>query len=137
MTMKHWVRFEGKPYGRDRSRPRVTIGPQKALLLNPAAYGMIGSPDAVEMYYDELNKTIGLKRSHESREYAFPVRQKKNSKYMVVYVGAFCNHFKLQITHSVEFNDLTVDREGKLSVELKTLAGQILDRRVHERRRRD
>jgi hypothetical protein len=123
MTMKHWVRFEGKPYGRDRSRPRVTIGPQKALLLNPAAYGMLGSPDAVEMYYDELRKTIGLKRSHESREYAFPVRKKKNSKYMVVYVGAFCNHFQIEITHSVEFNDLALDREGILELQLTKATG--------------
>lgn len=123
MTMKNWVRFEGKPYGRDRSRPRVTIGPQKALLLNPAAHGMLGSPDTVEMYYDKLNRTIGLKRCHETREYAFPVRQKKNSKYKVVYVGAFCNHFKIEITYSVEFNDLTVDREGILELQLRKATG--------------
>jgi hypothetical protein len=80
-------------------------------------------PDAVEMYYDELRKTIGLKRSHESRECAFPVRPKRNSKYMVVYVGTFCNHFRIEITNSVEFNDLTVDREGILELCLTRATG--------------
>jgi hypothetical protein len=75
------------------------------------------------MYYDELRKTIGVKRTQETREYAFPVRQKKNSKYMVVYVGAFCNHFQIEITNSVEFNDLTVDREGILELCLTRATG--------------
>jgi hypothetical protein len=118
--IRHWVKFEGKAYGRDNSVPRVTIGPQKAMILNQAAFAMLGSPEAVELYFDSSLKRIGVKRTKPSRSHGFEVKEKKGTKLRTIYAGAFCNHFGLEIEKTVQFHDLKLDPDGILELDMTT-----------------
>jgi hypothetical protein len=118
--IKHWVKFEGKPYTRNDSIPRVTLGPQKAMLLNHAAFEMMGSPAAVELFFDAGLKRIGVKPTKPSHDHGFEVKQKKDSHYRVIYAGAFCNHFGLELERTVQFHDLEIDHDGILELDITT-----------------
>jgi hypothetical protein len=55
-------------------RPELTIQAKGTLSLNAAAHHLIGSPEAVELLYDEENKVIGLRPVSPEDPDAYPVR---------------------------------------------------------------
>jgi hypothetical protein len=118
--INRWVKFEGKPYSRDNSVPRVTLGPQKAMILNQAAFAMLGSPEAVELYFESSLKRIGVKQTKPSLTHGFEVKEKKGSNLRVIYAGAFCAHFGLKIEKTIQFHDLKLDPDGILELDMTT-----------------
>jgi len=70
-------RFEGSANRRYSDQVRITLSPRKYFAMNGVAYKALGSPSAVEFYFDEHSKKIGLRRCDPSKKFAFGVRQKK------------------------------------------------------------
>jgi hypothetical protein len=71
--------------------------------MNAVAYRALGSPTAVEFYYDEHSKKIGLRRCDPSKKFAFKVKQEKGKEHYLIYAGAFCTHFAISTKRTVLF----------------------------------
>ena len=116
--MRHWIRFEGRPYGLDRDKPRVSLNRNKAFLLNLHAFRVLGKPAAVEFLFDPNNQTIGIVATDPKKPHAFPVNVKRD-ELRVVYAAAFCAHFGIAIEHTVAFKDPPIAKDGIMTLDLK------------------
>jgi hypothetical protein len=96
-------RFEGTSNGRYTDQIRITLSPRKYFAMNGVAYKALGSPSAVEFYFDEHSKKIGLRRCDPSKKFAFKVRQQKGKEHYMIYAGAFCTHFAISTKRTVLF----------------------------------
>ena len=100
-----FTRFEGSPNGKYKDMVRVTLSPRKFLGLNARAFQALGSPNAIEFYFDEHEKKIALRRCDPNKKYAFRVRKEKGKEYYVVYAAAFCTHYLIKTKRTVLFDD--------------------------------
>ena len=116
--IKHWTRFEGRPYGADRNQVRVTLSPKKVILLNRVAFEALGGPAAVELLFDETRKVIGLKPIERNRRNAFLVKSKKQGNHRTINAGAFCTHFGITVDRTVQFQHVDLDNEGVLELDM-------------------
>ena len=96
-------RFEGSSNGRNSDRVRITLSPRKYFALNAAAFRALGNPHAVEFYFDDHGKKIGLRRCEPAKKFAFRVRKEKNKDHFLIYAGAFCTHFLITTKRTVLF----------------------------------
>lgn len=84
-----------------RSRePHVTIQRRGTITLNAAAYASLGSPEAVELLFDEQLNTIGLRTCDVKVEHASFVRPASHSVNgpFVVSAMAFLKHYGVDTT---------------------------------------
>jgi len=96
-------RFEGSANGRNVDQVRITFSPRKYFALNTIAYKALGSPSAIEFYYDEHLKKIGFRRCDPSKKFAFKVKQEKGKQFYLIYAGAFCTHLAISTRRTVLF----------------------------------
>jgi hypothetical protein len=116
--IKRWTKFEGSPNGMRRGEPRVTMHKVKTILLNKVMFEAIGSPAAVEMYFDAPRNMIGLKPADKNLRSAFPVKPKGNGTHRLIAAGAFCTHFGIKVEGTILFQRPFIDRDGTLELDL-------------------
>jgi hypothetical protein len=117
--INYWTRFEGSPNGRSKEKARITLSPRKYLALNRHAYQTIGSPPAVELFFDEHQKRIGLKPCDPHKKNAFRLRQEKGKDHMMIYASSFCTHFGISTRRTVLFDEIDIDQEGIVVLDMK------------------
>lgn len=78
--LKHWTIFEGTPNGIKREKLRVTMGSNRTINLNRAAYEALGESIAVELRFDEGLHRIGIKPTTPEFANAFPLKPKSGSQ---------------------------------------------------------
>ncbi len=128
---RRWVTFNGKPYLDAKSESdgglRVTLNKKKVVLLNSKAYEALGLPAAVEMRYDEENRTIGLAPVDPQKAHAFPIKTRARERYRsgepkytyrIINAAAFCKHFEIRPTGTILFNNIDMDNDGAMLLEL-------------------
>jgi hypothetical protein len=120
--MISWTPYLGTPVDRARRRPRVTLSRYKRLTMNQAAWEALGRPEAVRFFYDPENKRIGVAGVSPESNFAFMVHQRKQFTYRYVHTGSFCNHFGIHPKATIAFNDVSIDRDGIMSLDLATAA---------------
>jgi hypothetical protein len=119
--IRHWTAFESGPYqARTRKEPRVTIHKDKKLMLNRAACEALGDPPAIRLYFDKGANCIGLAATSPDEAFAFPMHQRDNLPYRFVRAGSFCVHFGIEPTATMAFHDVSVDKDGIMTLDLTT-----------------
>jgi len=116
--LERFTRFEGSPNGKSKETIRVTMSPRKFLALNALAYRALGSPAAVELYYDALEKKIAIHRCDPTKQYAFRVRKEKGKEYYVIYAGAFCTHFMIRTKRTILFDKAELNPDRTIVLDL-------------------
>lgn len=116
--IKHFVTFDGSPYGRRSEKARVTLGPKKTILLNRLAHEAFGTPAAVELLFDENAKQIGLKPCDPHRRNAFPLTKRKDGNHRIIHAGAFCTHFGIATDRTVLFEEIDIDTKGMMILDM-------------------
>ena len=111
-------RFEGSANGRRAESVRITLSPRKFFALNQTAYRALGEPLAIELYFDEHDKKIGMRRCDPVKKYAFRVTKEKGKKYFVVYAGTFCTHFQISTKRTVMFDSPQLKPDFMVIVDL-------------------
>ena len=85
-----FVKFEGSSNQMFRGRMRITLSPKNFFMLNEAVFEALGSPAAVEFYFDAHERKIGVKGCDPDARYAFRVG--KDRMAYIIHAGAFCRH---------------------------------------------
>jgi hypothetical protein len=110
--IRHFVEFQGKPYGSTRNEIRVTLNKQRVFVLNAKAFEALKNPSYVKLYFDEPRGLIAMRRVEGGHPNAFPVKSPKRARHKLVHAAAFCAHFKFDVDHTVMFQ--TPKMEGDL-----------------------
>ena len=111
--IRHFVEFQGKPYGASRNEIRVTLNKSRVFVLNAKALEALKNPSYVKLYFDEPRGLIAMRRVEGSHPNAFQLKNgSKGSNYKVIHAAAFCAHFKIHVDHTVMFQ--TPKMEGDM-----------------------
>ena len=111
-------KFEGSPNGKSKEKARITLSPRRFFTLNAIAFRKIGSPLAVELYFDDHHRRIAMQECDPHKRNAFLVRKAKNKPYHLIYVGAFCQHFSISTKRTVLFFEPEVTKDGMLVLDM-------------------
>ena len=117
--IRHWEEFEGRPNRSRSDEPRVTINKKGMLLLNKVAFEALQEPQAVKLFFDPNNQSIGLKPSEPGRFNSFPVKQKDKYYNRTVAASPFCKHHGIRVERTMLFNEVEMDKDGVMTLELK------------------
>lgn len=117
--IEHWTKFEGSSIGARRRQIRVSLGTKKDFHFNGAAYEALGEPIAVEMFFDEVGKRIGFKKSDPTLPNAFHLVRRTQSTFHQISAATFCNRFGIRAHTRVTFEGAYMDSDGLLVVDIK------------------
>lgn len=93
-------RFKG---GKGRfSFPTVTVQASGGMGLNDKAYELLGSPKAVQLYYDRESRRIGIKATDDNDPHGFPIRQSGESS-MTVTARSFYMYYGIDVQVTAKF----------------------------------
>lgn len=94
----------------------ATLGPKRRILLNANLYNLWGRPEAVHLFFDRATKRIALRPAPANDAAAFPI--KLNRGCFQVLAGPFCRHYRINLSTTHRFVAPTIDREGRLILNL-------------------
>lgn len=102
--IRHFVEFQGKPFGAGRDEVRVTLNKNRVFVLNAKAFETLRGPTHVKLYFDEPRGLIAMRRTDGSQPNAFEVKKgSKGSRHKLIHAAAFCAHFKINVDQTVQF----------------------------------
>lgn len=118
-----WEPFDKRSAAASKA-PMVSIQRKGPFSLNKAAHELMGSPEAVELFFDREQQLVGFKPTSLTSPRAFPVRpQGKNAGTLMIAGQSFTRHFGIDTSkarrYPVEMRDgvLVLDLRGE-SVEV-------------------
>jgi hypothetical protein len=107
--MKQWELFEKIPAGRTARSMRVSLNQRGIFSLNKKVFAELDQPEAVELYFDKINKLIGIKPSKLDSKYSYPVKQAGAANSWVVRASAFLTYYNIKITGTMMFPSPTME----------------------------
>lgn len=113
----NWIPFRGKNPLLRKNGTRVTLVKDRDLYLSERALKALGDPLAVSLFFDVTLSRIGMKKDAIDAPHAYPVNRNRKKGAMVS-ARAFCRQFNIQIEASIEFNDVSVDKNGMMILDL-------------------
>jgi len=120
---EYWEKFRGGAAKTFKERKHVTISDKGVILLNRNVFRMIGSPEAVVLYFNRADCRIGVSPAHPQLAEAFPVKEKRG--YWIIYASPFCRYFGIRIIGTESFVNFDVDAEGILRLDLTTTVAAV------------
>ncbi|NOT46633.1 MAG: hypothetical protein HOP17_02635 [Acidobacteria bacterium] len=89
--IKQWTTFHAPSMRTRKLRKRVTLGIKGDIRFNGAMFEALGRPTAIELLFDELNKTIGLRPGSLDMPHACRFRGSVREISIVSAPAAFAN----------------------------------------------
>ena len=119
MDREEWQVFTGRQFGRTPNKAaRVTLGSFGTFYLNAKAFAELGSPAAVELFFDTGRRRIGLKPVAPIAPHAFKIVPHTKGGYYRLSAAAFCHHHGIFFKGTLKFNDITIDDSGMMRLDL-------------------
>lgn len=116
-----WTAFEEPSYVTKKAKPRVTLSPMKKFCIGAKAFRALGSPDAVLLYFDIPGNRIGMKKASLLEPISVRVtRCARDRTVGYVSAGGFCNQFRIRPEVTIEFNEITFDKDGMMILDLNS-----------------
>ena len=118
MKSHHWEIFRGGQTMPRNKHLSATINRKHVLLLNRYTYNTLGTPEAVLLMYDSLQRTIGVSPTRAGDPDGFTVKLKNGLNY-IVHTAPFCRYHGILIEATERFVEPGLTREGYLTLDLK------------------
>ena len=116
-----WTAFEEPSYVTKKAKPRVTLSPTKKFCIGAKAFRAMGSPDAVLLYFDIPGNRVGMKKASLLLPSSLRVtRSSRDRTVGYVSAGGFCNQFRIKPETTIEFNEITFEKDGMMILDLNT-----------------
>jgi hypothetical protein len=79
--------------------PFVTVQKRGTISINEIAHSALGSPDAVELLFDQDERLIGIRKVNPGVEHAYPVRPLgANGRSFLIAGNAFTQYYGIEAT---------------------------------------
>ena len=98
----------------------VSLSPRGRLALNASAWRLVGSPEAVEVLFDQTNNCIGLQPTSIVNRDHYRVAAHRSARCYVIRIHRVLEEFRIKLPATVRFYDMEVDRDGILVLDLRT-----------------
>lgn len=102
------------------SLPYVTLSPVGHILLTRVTWEKSGSPAAYLVMFDETNQRIGLKPSGLGIKHAYKAFAVGSAGGRRVVCNRLLTEHGIKLKHGIRFTDIEIDRDGFITLELRT-----------------
>lgn len=117
-----WVLFDKRRMPTTKE-PLVTLQRGGNFSMNQASYEALEEPSALELFYNERERKIGLKAGDSSAPHVYPVRKQQNSSNYQFSGQAFTKAFGIPTDSTLRFKAL---KQGEmLVVDLSNPTGDV------------
>lgn len=106
--MPNWETFTLQG-SRGVTEMRVSLNARGVFTLNQLAFDELGNPEAVELLFDRAEKLVGLKAVDKNLKHAIKVRKQGKNKSYLIGAKAFCKYYKIDVSKTVRFEDITME----------------------------
>ncbi|MFT3742809.1 MAG: hypothetical protein QM785_00815 [Pyrinomonadaceae bacterium] len=116
---RHCEKFMGGPSVAYSERLHATIDARGKIFVNGKLHQMMGSPEAVCLYFNRPRNMIILEPADNlSSTDAFRLKPQTHGGSRVLYANPFCKHFGIRIPTTERFIHPTTDATGRLYLKL-------------------
>src|ERR1043166_7783626 len=98
----------------------VTLNPKGAVHMNRVTHERLDSPEAFQVFFDEVNNRIGLKPSAKSGKDAFIAGRLGTAGGRQVRMRGLLNEQGIDLPATVRFYDADIDQDGVLVLDLRS-----------------
>lgn len=130
--IRQWDVFKADIKPGKRYEPLVTLQAKGVLWFNPAAYELLGRPAAVELMFDKLNGSIGIKAVPADSPHAVAIRRANSGDSRAISAATFCVYYGIRYENSLRFRNIRLDHDGILVLDLKD-AREVVKRTLRRR----
>jgi hypothetical protein len=99
----------------------VTLNPKGVFHISGQTFQLFGEPDAVKIFFDVANSTIGLQPSRRVVENAYSVIGRGKTRGRIVRAFPFTQEFGLRLDETIRFLAPIIDEDGILNLDLRTV----------------
>lgn len=116
-----WKLVERDPKRGKWVLPYISLTPDGIILLSRVAWEQSGCPEAYLIFFDDTNQRIGLKATGTGIQNAYRAyktgtgSRKLKCRRMLVEHG-------IKLNHGIRFTDIEIDRDGFITLNLRTAA---------------
>ncbi len=116
---RHWEQI-----GRDEQPNRwsafhVTMSPDGVIVLGRFTLEMMDEPEALHVFFDRLNSTIGLKPTRKVMKDAYPTAKRGNYGARLIRAFRLCQECNIRLPATIRFVDPFLDEDGILNLDLR------------------
>jgi hypothetical protein len=134
-----WIEIKRGDMHPQRAGVRASMNPKGHIVINRVAHQIMGEPKGFLILYDRVNMRIGLKPATLSTRNAYPGVVSNRSGAKVIYAYRLMREQRINLEHTVQFDDAWIDEDGILILDLRTAVGsrRAWARKPRERKNRD
>ncbi|HEX6278628.1 MAG TPA: hypothetical protein VFZ49_01315 [Pyrinomonadaceae bacterium] len=102
------------------SLPYVSLSPKGEILLTRVTWEKTGSPAAYLIMFDETNQRIGLKATGLGIKNAYKAYKSGNAGSRTLSCRRMLVEHGIKLKHGIRFTDIEIDRDGFITLDLRT-----------------
>ncbi len=95
-----WEMFDHAGASKSDKRPLVSLQVRGSINLNRAAFEFIGQPEALQLFYDRINRLVGFRPAKVGDRAASQVRKAPKSETYAMAAKAFTNYYDIDISET-------------------------------------
>lgn len=119
--IKQWELFERSHTSRVAKTMRVSLNERGGFALNQKVFEELKQPKTVQLFFDKINKLIGIHACEPEDEHAYDVKQQGKSKSYLIRAMSFCSNYSIKVTGTMVFVEPTIE-DGYLVLDLMKAA---------------
>jgi hypothetical protein len=116
---RHWEECDRDERPNRWSRLYVTMNPKGDISMTKFALDLLDTPEALHLFFDKINQTIGLKPTRLVMKNAFPIGKRGKRGGCVVRAFRLTQKFGIHLAETVRFTDPQIDADGVLNLDLR------------------
>ncbi len=102
------------------AKPYVTMNKRGYIVMSRKTYQNIKEPQAVHLYFDQVNSRIGIKPADPRSGDAFPVAKQGRHGGRLIRAFRLMHEFGIELPETVKFRDIALNDNGILILDLRT-----------------
>jgi len=135
MAKRIWTQSKRDPKAGRWAAIYATLNPKGVFHISRLTYEMLGEPEAIHIWFDELNNVIGLKPTRLVMDDAYPIKNKNKHHGKLIRGFAFTEEFSIRLHETVRFPTAKIDDDGILQLDLRKAVSAAKQRGVRKKRR--
>ena len=97
----------------------ATINSRGEIMIGRFTYEALGRADALQLLFDRVNMSIGLKRTHSRTDNAYSLKPAGRHGAQHIRAAQAANQFGLRVNGTIRFLNPEIDEDGVLILDLR------------------
>lgn len=115
-----WKIIERDPKRGKWVLPYISLNPDGVILISRVAWEQSGRPEAYLIFFDDTNQRIGLKATGAGIQNAYRAYKTGSGGSRRLKCRRMLVEHGIKLKHGIRFTDIEIDRDGFITLDLRT-----------------